>query len=380
MVASLGVSAGTGSNALASTARPREIYQGLNALRVDTTQIYPVSDLRLSRDVVAYHPTAMTIMLGMNDGNVRAWDEPTFKNYSTGYEHIIDSMKKAVPGLRITVIEPSPYDDVTRPPGFEGGYNAVLVRYGEYLKQLAQRDGLGVADLNTSVVAMLEKAKAADPELAQKIIPDRVHPGEGGHLIMAEALLKAWNAPPTVASVEIDAARKRVVHAAKAEVKELRAGEDLSWNETDEALPFPLPVPLDSVRKPFALAVQSSDFVEALDQEPLKVTGLTATRYALSIDGEKVGDFSREELENGINLAVLPTPMLTQAAKVHDLTLKHNQIHFARCRNIQVSLHDFSFAGQQPALDALDRLEDDTVQEQRAASQPKARHYVLTPE
>jgi hypothetical protein len=28
----------------------------------------------------------------------------------------------------ITAIVPSPYDDVTRAPGFEGGYNAVLLR------------------------------------------------------------------------------------------------------------------------------------------------------------------------------------------------------------------------------------------------------------
>ena len=55
----------------------------------------------------------------------------------------------------------------------------MLVRYGQYVKELAQRDHLMVADLNTPVVAMLEKAKAADAELAQKIIPDRVHPGPG---------------------------------------------------------------------------------------------------------------------------------------------------------------------------------------------------------
>ena len=357
----------------------RFVHSGVGGDRVTGGSGGPI-DLRLSRDVVAYHPTVMTIMLGMNDGNVHAWDEPTFKTYSTGYEHIIDSMKKAAPGLRITVIEPSPYDDVTRPPTFEGGYNAVLVRYGQYLKELGERNGLVVADQNAPIVAMLEKAKAADPDLAQKIIPDRVHPGEGGHLIMAEALLKAWNAPSTVASVEIDASKKRVVHAGNAKVTELRAGQDLSWSETDEALPFPLPVPLDSARKPFALAVRSSDFVEALDQEPLKVTGLAAARYVLTIDGEKVGDFNKEELENGINLAVLPTPMVTQAAKVHDLTLKHNQVHFARWRNVQVSLQDLNFAHQQAALDALDKLEDEIIQEQRAASQPKARHYILTPE
>lgn len=337
-------------------------------------------DLRLKRDVIAYKPTVMTIMLGMNDGGYRVWDDTLFKTFSTGYEHIIDAVKKAFPGIRITVIQPSPFDDVTRAPNFEGGYNAVLIRYGQFVKELGERDGLTVADMNTPVVAMLENAKAANPELAKKIIPDRVHPESSGHLIMAESLLKAWNAPAVVASVEIDAASRRVMRAENAEVTVLRAGQALSWTETDNALPVPLPIPLDSIDKDFALAVHSSDFIEALDQEPLKVTGLTAARYTLKIDGEKVGDFTKEQLAEGINLALEPTPMLKQASSVYHLTVKHNDVHFARWREIQVPLQEFNFSREQAALDALDKLEDQIVQQQRATAQPKPRHYELAPD
>jgi lysophospholipase L1-like esterase len=337
-------------------------------------------DLRLKRDVIAYRPTVMTIMLGMNDGSYRAWDDVLFKTYSTGYEYIIDSVRKALPDIRMTVIQPSPYDDVTRAPNLEDGYNAVLVRYGQFVKELGERDGLTVADMNLSVVEMLKKAKAADPELAQKIIPDRVHPGTGGHLIMAEALLKAWNAPAVVASVEIDAASKHVVHSDKTKVAGLRAAQKLSWTETDDALPFPLPIPLDKLDTDFALAAHSSDFIEALDQEPLKVTGLTAARYQLKIDGEKVGDFTKEQLAEGINLALEPTPMMKQASSVHDLTLKHNEVHFGRWREVQVPLQDYHWSQEQAALDALDKLEDEIVRQQRARAQPKPRHYELAPE
>src|SRR6266498_1860597 len=113
-------------------------------------------DLRLRRDVVAYKPTVMTIMLGMNDGSYRAFDEKIFDTYATGYQHIIDSVKEALPGSRITVIQPSPFDDVTQPPRFEGGYNAVLLRYSQFVKELAAREKLSVADLNSPVVAALE--------------------------------------------------------------------------------------------------------------------------------------------------------------------------------------------------------------------------------
>src|SRR3954454_2043471 len=76
-------------------------------------------DLRLKRDVFAYKPTVVTVMLGMNDASYRAFDEKVFQTYATGYRHLVDSIKEHVPGVRITLIRPSPYDDVTRPPGFE---------------------------------------------------------------------------------------------------------------------------------------------------------------------------------------------------------------------------------------------------------------------
>ena len=154
-------------------------------------------DVRLWRDVLAYNPTVMTIMLGMNDGGYKAFDQQLFDNYAAGYKHIVETVKKQLPGIRITAIQPSPYDDVTREPMFEGGYNKVLLRFSDFVKQLSVDEKLGVADLNGPVAAMLAKAKDLDAAGAAKILPDRVHPGPGGHLIMAEALLKSWNAPAT---------------------------------------------------------------------------------------------------------------------------------------------------------------------------------------
>jgi len=333
-------------------------------------------DVRLKRDVMAFKPTVMTIMLGMNDGSYRAYDEAIFKTYATGYEHIIDTIKKALPGIRITVIQPSPYDDVTRPPNIDDGYNNVLIRYGQFVKELGQRENLTVADMNTPVVAALKRAKTADAKLAQEIVPDRVHPGPGGHLLMAEALLKAWNAPATVTAVEIDAAHQKVVRAENTMVADLRQRNGLSWTQTDKALPMPI----DLKDPVVSLAVHSSDFVDALDQQPLKVTGLSAAHYSIVIDGDKLGSFGKEQLEEGINLAVLPTPMARQAAAAHDLTVKHNDVHFARWREVQVPLEDQHLHQTQPTENAMDGLESEVVQKQHATAQPKLRHYELTPE
>ncbi len=317
----------------------------------------------------------MTIMLGMNDGSYRAFDQKIFDTYAAGYRHIIQSVKEALPGIRITVIEPSPYDDVTRQPMFEGGYNKVLMRYGEFVKQLGQQETLTVADMNTPVVAALEKANKLDSDGAKKIVPDRVHPAAGGHLLMAEALLKAWHAPATVTAVEIDAAGPAAVSAKNTQVTDLAVGERITWTQADAALPMPI----DTKDDIMALALRASDFVDAMDQEPLKVTGLTAGRYTLKIDDETIGSFTKEELAAGVNLATLATPMAKQAAAVHDLTLRHNVVHFARWRLVEVNLQNVAVqpAHLQAAVSALDALEADTVEQQRAAAQPKAHRYDL---
>ena len=79
-------------------------------------------DLRLTRDVFAHKPTVMTVMLGMNDASYKAFDAGVYSTYTNGYQHIVDSMKKNSPSTRMTLIQPSPFDDVTQPPKFEGGY------------------------------------------------------------------------------------------------------------------------------------------------------------------------------------------------------------------------------------------------------------------
>ncbi len=335
-------------------------------------------DLRLQRDVLPYKPTMMTIMLGMNDGSYRAFDDNIFNTYSTGYKYILDTVRKEIPGVKLTLIQPSPYDDATRAPGFPGGYNATLRRYSEFIKTLVPQYNATLADLNTPVFAMLEKAKGLDGPTSEKIIPDRVHPGPAGHLVMAEALLKSWNAPSVVSRVEIDAAGGKVTKTENTNVTALKTGPVITWDQMDAALPLPL----DYSDPVVALVLKSSDFVEALNQEPLKVTGLAPEKhYMLSIDNAEVGDFTGAQLSQGINLATFRTPMAAQAANVLALTRKHNDQHFERWRTIQVPLTSRNIPAitnsLPPLLAALDQEEQKTVEQQRAAAQPTLHRYEI---
>ncbi|MGH9454219.1 MAG: SGNH/GDSL hydrolase family protein, partial [Terriglobia bacterium] len=337
-------------------------------------------DVRLSRDVSSFHPTVMTIMLGMNDGGYEPFNQKKFDTFSTGYQHIVDSVKKALPGIRITAIEPSPFDDVTSPATLFGkplvAYNEVLIRYGQFVQALGKKDGLEVADFNAPVVNVLKKAMALDPPLARKIIPDRIHPAPAGHMVMAEALLKAWGAPSTVTAVVIDAGNQRVEEEQNTRVEHLaQNGVALSWTQMDGSLPMPV----DQKNPLVKLVLRSSDFVKALDQEELSVKRLSAPSYVLKIDGKSAGVFTSQDLEAGINLAVLPTPMAAQAQQVHKLTLEHNDLHGASVESIQVPSEGGNWPHRKEALKALDQLEQDMVERQRADAQPKLHHYTLTP-
>ena len=334
-------------------------------------------DTRLTRDVLAYHPTVVTSMLAMNDAGYRPFDQGLFDTYSKGYQHIVDRLKTEDPGVRITLILPSPYDDVTRKPNFEGGYNSVLLKYGDFLKDLAGRSGATTADLNGPVVAMLEKAKAENPELAQKLIPDRVHPGDAGHLTMAESLLKSWNAPSLVSSVEIDSGKLGPVDAAR--VSDLTSGTaGLSWTESESALPFPLDLSNAGIK----LVTDSSDFVSALDQENLKVTGLTGN-YNLIIDGKTVRSISADDLSAGVNLATLDTPMKAQASRVVSLVREREEAHNQMWRTYMTG---WMFGGEKAAenqkkdvMKALDRYADALEAELRKEAQPVSHKFQLVP-
>lgn len=332
-------------------------------------------DTRLTRDILAYHPTVVTIMLGMNDAGYRPFDQGLFDTYAKGYRHIVDRLKAEDPGVRLTLIEPSPYDDVTRAPNFEGGYNAVLLKYSDFVKDLAAQSGASVADLNAPVVAMLQKADEKNPTLAQKLLPDRVHPSEAGHLTMAEALLKSWNAPSVVSAVEIDGGK--VTQAQNTRVRDLTVtGTSTSWTQQDDALPFPL----DPSKPAVALVLGSSDFVQALDQQTLKVSGLTG-RFNLTIDGKAVGIYTSDDLSAGINLATADTPMRAQAMRVLQLVREREEAHNQRWREYQTGWFGNETAAENEKNDvmkALDRYDNALDREVRKTAVPTAHTFSLT--
>ena len=334
-------------------------------------------DLRIKRDILPFRPNIMTCMLGMNDAGYRPFDQSLFNSYTTGYQHLLTTVKNDLPNIQYTLIQPSPYDDVNYPLNFPGGYNAVLIKYADEVKVLAKQYNALCSNFNGPMVAMLEKAKSIDPTLASQIIPGRIHPSPAGHLIMAEQLLETWNAPALVASVRINA-DTGTIHTENSTVSNYKdtAGV-ISWTETDGSLPYPL----DLKDKVTQLVLKSSDFVEKLDQEPLTVSGLTATSYTLSIDGKSVGTFTSMDLASGVNLATIETPMLDQAETVQGLTDTHNNVRTIAWRNLQIPLqNDTTVAGPlNNSLKSLNKLDESLQAERSQKATPVQHTFTLTP-
>jgi predicted GH43/DUF377 family glycosyl hydrolase/lysophospholipase L1-like esterase len=317
-------------------------------------------DQRMERDVYSEKPTVVTVMLGMNDGGYRATTPDIESTYVKGYEHLLESIREHAPNARVTLLGPSPYDDVTGPPTFPGGYNAVMQHFADLDRDLAQKYGAAFVNLNPGVVAALEKAQAMDPKIAKLLVPDRVHPDPVAHWVMAESLLKGWNAPALVSSVTIDGAAGKLTDAQNATVEPVEKNSStLRWTETDDGLPLPL----SSSNATQALLMQLTDIKQALSQEPLRVTGLEAGQYKLAIDDTTIGTFSAEELGAGINLADYPTPMLRQAQRVSWLVRDRDETHYIHLRMRVRNADTGAQSGGTDKMQAFENSLEDSIYE-----------------
>ncbi len=330
-------------------------------------------ELRLERDVIAFRPSVVTIMLGMNDGGYGPFDPVTLSAFGAGYRAIVERLRQALPGVRLTLIRSSPYDDVSRKPRFAPGYDDTLRRLGCYATSLAHPPNVGTADFRTPLNAGLATLVAADPALAQLLLPDRVHPSPAGHLLMGATLLRAWNAPALVSRVELDVTTKTVVATEQTTVSGLVVdGAGARWTQLDQALPLPLGFDDADV----ALAQQAGADLEALDRQPLVVAGLPAGRYELRIDGQAIATFDDAELAKGVNLAAFATPQRSQAYAVrwsvadsHDLQRVRRRLMASAPTSPQLQL----------AIDALTAQDAAARQARREAAQPRPRRYELVP-
>jgi hypothetical protein len=151
---------------------------------------------------------------------------------------------------------------------------------------------------------LTRKLKTAMPSLRVTLVPF-LAPQFRAPAAAALDLLASWNAPAVVSIVEINASARRVVRSENTTIRELESERVVAWSQDDRSLPLPAGASPGVARR-----------MAEMNIETLQVTGLGSGQYRLSIDGWSMGEFWRESFENGMDLTLLPTPMLKQAATV----------------------------------------------------------------
>ncbi len=132
-----------------------------------------------------FKPDVVIIMLGTNDTKPHNWEHKG--DFYSDYSDLVDIFAKLPSHPCIYVCRPCPVPE----PGNYGISEANVQREIPLINKLAKKKGLGLIDMH----AALED----HPEL----LPDRVHPNNGGALLMAEAAFVAVTGkglPPAVNS------------------------------------------------------------------------------------------------------------------------------------------------------------------------------------
>jgi len=276
---------------------------------------------RVSRDVVPFHPTMISVMLGMNDGGYVSYNDRLKDNFQDAYARLVDGMQNAHTGARFTFLLTSPYDAVahsaaTEWPDFAPDYNAALLKYGTVVKQQSDVRGGIYVDLNAPLLGLIQQGVKRDAKLARQIIPDCIHPSDPAHVVMAGEIARAWGMGPNVTRVEIDGASGALLSTENCEVAGLT---ELSWKQTDRALPYSVP---DDALSRFVL--QLSSWGQG-NRQMLQVNHLAPGSYVLTVGGKKVGEFSEKALAAGVNTSGLDLPMRQLSRQVQDLVYEKNK-------------------------------------------------------
>ncbi len=326
---------------------------------------------RLKRDLFPCRPTVVTIMLGINDGYYMPFNQKYLDIYENGYRALLNSIQTTLPAARITLISPTPYDELTHGTEFPH-YGEVIAHYAASVKDLAATSHFGFSDFFTSITDLTTAGMQKNPSLAALLVPDRIHPSEAAHWVMAAALARTWGVSPIVSSVHLDAQQPSPVATVNTHVSglTLNAGT-LQWTQTDGALPLPLDLNNGMIQ--FVLSI--SDLAQ-MDQQMLGVDHLSAPRYTLKIDGHVIATFTREELAAGVNLALYSTPMLSQARGVDGDELKRTQLDQA---NFILAIEDPKTPDAAGATKAIEEKDGAIVDDQRKSAQPLPHVFELIP-
>jgi lysophospholipase L1-like esterase len=283
---------------------------------------------RFERDVAAYKPKYVTVLLGMNDGVYQPYNDTLFQNYRRDMLQLAQQIRDL--GAKPILMTPTMYDSraarlnprrrkSSTPERLEL-YNSVLAYYGSWLREVAVEAGDGFVDMYGPLnnLTLQERKKNANFTM----ITDSVHPDAPGQIVMAYAILNDMGARRLVSNININVnpKGKAKAKAAGGEVANLEFNDGtVSFDWTASSLPWVLP-------EEAAKGVKLLKLGHRMSREALAVHGLPHGKYELSIDGEVVGEYRSQGLARHIELQQNEkTPQYQQALQVATLNKQRNE-------------------------------------------------------
>jgi len=294
---------------------------------------------RLDVEVFPDNPTVVALTFGMNDSGYFEYlnsnkDSVMKAKVQRSYQDYVkaEAKLKKHGEIKKILITTAPYDATTTSTknNYFPGKADAITQIAAFQEASARENGWGFVDLKQSMTAINLQQQAADS--AFSLSPgDRIHPGMGGHLVMAYFFLKAQGlAGKKVADVTINAAGNKLVKAENSKVTGLSATpSSVSFTYLANALPFPI----DTLPRMWGSQSTQADalkwipFTEEFNQELMTVQNLQLGRYALRIDDYKIGEWTDAQFSEGVNLATqMNTPQYQQAIQVRDLNQERMEI------------------------------------------------------
>ena len=287
---------------------------------------------RIPEDIAEYDPTWVVFHFGMNDVDRGSYFDESSPNllkrranayakYSSSLDNLVKKVSEAAPRAKFIYMTPTIYDDTAIPTNIpakatgwatvnQKGCSVALSLMAGHVLSLSERDGAVGIDLFTPLQNYVALRRKSEPHFMLTSW-DRVHPGAKGHYIMAWTFLKAQGVDSVVSDVAVDASTLSVLRKSNAQVKDIAQVEGgVAFTVLEKALPFPLDKSAQKI-------VEEFGFLKSFCKELVCVAGLPPGRYALSVDGTKVGEWTAAEFAAGVDLAgVSAMPQNAQAYAV----------------------------------------------------------------
>jgi lysophospholipase L1-like esterase len=283
---------------------------------------------RIDADVLAKKPTTICVTFGMNDtgyfeylsGNGDSTGKVRVKESQRYFDTIAQKLK-AYPAAKKIMITSSLYDETMKnPKNYFPKKSLAMNAIAAIQEKAAQDNHWGFVDFLHPMTELTLREQRKDSSFTLTS-SDRIHPGNGGHFVMAWLFLKQQGlAGKPVADIAIDAIAKKVQRSANCQLSALSVTPgDIRVDYLANSLPFPQ----DTVSRMWENPQRQADalkvipFTEEMNREMLTVLGLGSGNFSLTIDGKPIGNWTGEQLGAGINLALLTnTPQYDQAMTV----------------------------------------------------------------